>query len=82
VLIALGIAPRPAGAVAAAILGPAAVLGYPFWTEKDREVRRTTMAAFLTRAALAGAALLIAADTSRRDVRRVAAARRATSSPA
>jgi uncharacterized membrane protein YphA (DoxX/SURF4 family) len=81
-LIALGAAPRLGGMVAAAILGPATACAYPFWREKDREARRTMLGAFLTRAALTGAAVLIAADTSRRDARRLDAARRATSSPA
>jgi uncharacterized membrane protein YphA (DoxX/SURF4 family) len=75
-LIALGIAPRLGGAAAAAVLAPATAVGYQFWTKDDPSARRHTRADLLKSAALTGAALLIAADTSTRDARRLAAARR------
>jgi uncharacterized membrane protein YphA (DoxX/SURF4 family) len=75
VLVALGLAPRAAGTAAALVLAPATVTGYRFWAEKDAGKRRELLSGFLTHAALTGAALLIAADTSRRDARRLAAAR-------
>jgi uncharacterized membrane protein YphA (DoxX/SURF4 family) len=81
-LIAFGIAPRLGGALAAAILAPAAVGGYPFWKERDPQRRLTQFQGFATRAALAGAGALIAADTSARDARRLAQARRRSARPA
>jgi hypothetical protein len=62
-LIALGIAPRLGGGIAAAVLGSATAIG------------PRTRSDVLVKAALTGAALLIAADTSARDARRLAAAR-------
>ncbi|MDR0432847.1 MAG: DoxX family membrane protein [Bifidobacteriaceae bacterium] len=72
VMIILGIAPRLAATLAAAILGTVAVQQYPFWVDRQSVDKADVVEDFLTEAALVGGGLLIAADTSRRDARRAA----------
>jgi uncharacterized membrane protein YphA (DoxX/SURF4 family) len=60
-LVAVGLAPRLAGALAAAVLAPVTALGYQFWTVKqDPERRAQVRAGFLSHLALLGGALAIA----------------------
>ncbi len=64
ILLATGIAPRPAAAVLAGTLIPATFVNYPFWKMSDDQERREAQVHFAKNLGLLGGLLLAAVDTA------------------
>lgn len=63
-LLATGVAPRPAAAVLAGTLVPATFVGHPFWQIKNPTIRKYEQMHFAKNLGLLGGLLLAAADTA------------------
>lgn len=66
VMLATGLAPRPAAALLAGTLVPTTLAGHPYWTFSDAEERRTHQIHFMKNVGLIGGLLLAALDTQGR----------------
>ena len=65
--LARGRAARLSALVLAGSIGPATYLAHPFWSEKDKAVRKQQQALFFKNLGLLGGLLIAAADTGGRE---------------
>jgi len=63
-LLATGMAPRPAATLLAGTLIPTTFVGHPFWKIENRAVRQAEQVQFAKNLGLLGGLLLAAADTA------------------
>jgi len=63
VMLAIGKAPRTAAFALAALTAPVAVVGQPFWSTRDPQLRADYLRGFLRNVGMIGGALVAAADT-------------------
>jgi uncharacterized membrane protein YphA (DoxX/SURF4 family) len=66
IMLAIGKAPRTAAVALAALTAPVAVVGQPFWSCRDPQLRADYLHGFIRDIGMIGGALVAAADTEGR----------------